>query len=106
VATWIAGFDVLYALHDRDFDQKAGIHSIPVRFGVPVALLISAVLHAASRGLAGSGTGRRLGWIYLLGMAVVVAMLVWEHAILRPSDLFAPGCGVLQLNGSSRSSTS
>ncbi len=100
VATWIAGFDVLYALHDRDFDQKAGIHSIPVRFGVPVALLISAVLHAASvAALLAAGQAAGLGWIYLLGMAVVVAMLVWEHAILRPSDLSRLDVAFFNLNG-------
>src|SRR5204863_8341072 len=46
VACWIAGFDVLYALADRDFDRGAGLHSIPAKFGVTGALVISAVLHA------------------------------------------------------------
>ena len=100
VAAWIAGFDVLYALHDRDFDQKAGIHSIPARFGVPAALLISAVLHVASvAALLAAGQAAGLGWIYLLGMAVVVAMLVWEHAILRPSDLSRLDVAFFNLNG-------
>jgi 4-hydroxybenzoate polyprenyltransferase len=100
VATWIAGFDVLYALDDRDFDQKAGIHSIPVRFGVRAALLISAVLHAASvAALLAAGHAAGLGWIYLLGMAVVIAMLVWEHAILRPSDLSRLNVAFFNLNG-------
>ena len=100
VATWIAGFDVLYALDDRDFDQKAGIHSIPVRFGVPAALLISAVLHAGSiAALLAAGHAAGLGWIYLLGMAVVIAMLVWEHAILRPSDLSRLNVAFFNLNG-------
>ena len=100
VATWIAGFDVLYALADRDFDQKAGIHSIPVRFGVPAALLISALLHAASvAALLAAGQAAGLGWIYLVGMAVVIAMLVWEHAILRPSDLSRLDVAFFNLNG-------
>jgi putative 4-hydroxybenzoate polyprenyltransferase len=100
VATWIAGFDVLYALDDRDFDRKAGIHSIPVRFGVPAALLISASLHAASAAaLLVVGHTAGLGWIYLLGVAVVIAMLVWEHAILRPSDLSRLDVAFFNLNG-------
>jgi len=100
VATWIAGFDVLYALDDRDFDRKAGIHSIPARFGVPAALALSAVLHAVSAAallIAGHTAG--LGWIYLLGMAVVIAMLIWEHAILRPSDLSRLNVAFFNLNG-------
>ena len=100
VATWIAGFDVLYALADREFDRKAGIHSVPVRFGVPAALLISASLHAASvAALLAAGRAAGLGWIYLLGVAVVVAMLAWEHAILRPSDLSRLNVAFFNLNG-------
>ena len=100
VATWIAGFDVLYALADRDFDRTAGIHSIPARFGVPAALLISAVLHAASAAallIAVHAAG--LGWIYLAGMAVVIVMLTWEHAILRPSDLSRLDVAFFNVNG-------
>jgi 4-hydroxybenzoate polyprenyltransferase len=100
VATWIAGFDVLYALDDRNFDRKAGIHSIPARFGVLAALVLSAVLHAVSAAallIAGHAAG--LGWIYLAGMAVIIAMLVWEHAILRPSDLSRLNVAFFNLNG-------
>ncbi|MGC9984089.1 MAG: UbiA-like polyprenyltransferase [Polyangia bacterium] len=100
VATWIAGFDVLYALDDRDFDRKAGIHSIPARFGVLAALVTSAVLHTASvAALLAVGQTAGLGWIYLAGMAVVVAMLIWEHAILRPSDLSRLNVAFFNLNG-------
>ena len=100
VATWIAGFDVLYALADRDFDRTAGIHSIPARFGVRVALVISAVLHAASvAALLVAGRAAGLGWIYLAGMAVVIVMLTWEHAILRPSDLSRLDLAFFNLNG-------
>jgi len=98
VATWIAGFDVLYALDDRAFDRKAGIHSIPARFGVPG---VSGAFRCTSRGpasaaLLAAGHAAGLGWIYLAGMAVVIAMLVWEHrhpAALRPVPLKR---GVLQ----------
>jgi 4-hydroxybenzoate polyprenyltransferase len=100
VATWIAGFDILYALADRDFDRKTGIHSIPARLGVPAALLISALLHAASVGaLLAAGHAAGLGWIYLAGLALVAAILVWEHAILRPSDLSRLNLAFFNLNG-------
>jgi 4-hydroxybenzoate polyprenyltransferase len=100
VATWIAGFDVLYALADRDFDRRVGIYSIPARFGVPAALVVSAVLHAASgAALMCAGHAAGLGWIYLVGVVVVIAMLVWEHAILRPSDLSRLDVAFFNLNG-------
>ena len=100
VAAWIAGFDILYALADRDFDRKTGNHSIPARLGVPAALLISALLHAASVGaLLAAGHAAGLGWIYLAGLAVVAAMLIWEHAILRPSDLSRLNVAFFNLNG-------
>jgi 4-hydroxybenzoate polyprenyltransferase len=67
---------------------------------VPAALLISAVLHAGSiAALLAAGHAAGLGWIYLLGMAVVIAMLVWEHAILRPSDLSRLNVAFFNLNG-------
>jgi 4-hydroxybenzoate polyprenyltransferase len=100
VASWIAGFDVLYALSDRDFDLTAGLHSIPARFGVSGSLVISAVLHlitlvalVALRPLA------QLGAPYLTGVAVVTALLVYEHAIVRPDDLSRLDVAFFNLNG-------
>jgi 4-hydroxybenzoate polyprenyltransferase len=67
---------------------------------VPAALALSAALHAASvAALLIAGQTAGLGWIYLLGMAVVIAMLVWEHAILRPSDLSRLNVAFFNLNG-------
>ena len=100
VATWIAGFDVLYALADRDFDRQAGIHSIPARFGVLGALIISAALHLVSAlALLAVGQAANLGWIYFFGMAVVILVLIGEHAILRPSDLSRLNVAFFNLNG-------
>ena len=100
VASWIAGFDVLYALSDRDFDRKAGLHSIPARFGVAGSLAISALLHLVTIGalLALTPIGH-LGVPYLIGVAVVIALLVYEHAILRPTDLSRLGVAFFNLNG-------
>lgn len=100
VATWIGGFDVLYALADRDFDRTAGLHSIPALLGIKGALVVSGVLHLftvvalmALAPLAG------LGAIYLAGVAVVTLLLVWEHAIVRPSDLSRLNVAFFSLNG-------
>jgi 4-hydroxybenzoate polyprenyltransferase len=100
VATWIGGFDILYALADRDFDRSAGLHSIPARFGVRGALWASAGLHlitvAAMLMLARVGG---LGVIYVVGVVLIAGILVWEHAIVRPGDLSRLDMAFFNLNG-------
>jgi 4-hydroxybenzoate polyprenyltransferase len=100
VATWIGGFDILYALADRDFDRKTGLYSIPARFGVPAALVISALLHVGTvAALLAAGHAAALGAIYYLGVAAVAGIFVYEHAILRPSDLSRLDVAFFNLNG-------
>jgi 4-hydroxybenzoate polyprenyltransferase len=100
VATWIGGFDILYALADRDFDREAGIHSIPARFGVPAALAVSAALHLGTvLALLAAGQAAGLGAIYYLGVAAVLAIFLYEHSILRPSDLSRLDVAFFNLNG-------
>ncbi len=100
VATWIGGFDILYALADRDFDRAAGLHSIPARLGVTGALLVSGLLHIVTvAALLALASFAGLGTIYLGGVAIVTALLVWEHAILRPSDLSRLNMAFFNLNG-------
>jgi len=100
VATWIGGFDILYALADRDFDRGAGIRSIPARFGVPASLAISAALHLiTSFALVAAGRTAGLGIMYGVGVAAVLAILVYEHAIVKPSDLSRVGVAFFNLNG-------
>lgn len=100
VACWIAGFDVLYALADRDFDRGAGLHSIPAKFGVPGALVISGVLHAVTlAALIALAPLAHLGAPYLVGVAIVASLLVYEHAIVRPSDLSRLDAAFFTLNG-------
>ena len=100
VACWIAGFDVLYALSDRDFDRTAGIHSIPARFGVAGALAISAALHlVTAAALLALAPVAHLGVPYLTGVAVVIALLIYEHAIVRPTDLSRLDVAFFNLNG-------
>jgi 4-hydroxybenzoate polyprenyltransferase len=100
VATWIGGFDIFYALADRDFDRGAGIRSIPARFGVSAALAISAAAHLVTVvALIAAGWAAGLGIIYFLGVAAVVAILLYEHAIVRPSDLSRVDVAFFNLNG-------
>ena len=100
VATWIGGFDVLYSLADRDFDQAAGLFSIPARFGIKGALVISIALHVITvAALFALGRAAHLGPIYTGGAGVITALLIWEHAILRPTDLSRLNKAFFDLNG-------
>lgn len=100
VASWISGFDVLYSLADRDFDRAAGLHSIPARLGVSGALVVSGLLHVFTlAALLALAAAAGLGPLYLAGVAIVAALLIWEHAILRPSDLSRLNVAFFNLNG-------
>ena len=89
VTLWVAGFDVIYACQDAQFDAGHGLESIPARLGVPRALDLAKWLHAATvlvlatLPLAVPG----LGLIYWVALAAIVALLAWEHALVRPDDL-------------------
>jgi 4-hydroxybenzoate polyprenyltransferase len=100
VATWVAGFDVLYSLADIDFDRKEGLHSIPARFGVVGALLISGALHLGT--LAALFTLHilaSLGVAHLVGVGFVGVILVYEHVIVRPGDLSRLDQAFFAMNG-------
>jgi 4-hydroxybenzoate polyprenyltransferase len=100
VSTWIGGFDILYAIADRDFDRTTGLHSIPARFGVTGALIISIALHVVTvAALLALAAAAHLGAPYLAGVAVTVALLAYEHAIVRPGDLSRLNVAFFTLNG-------
>ena len=100
VATWIGGFDILYAIADTDFDRAAGLHSIPARFGIPAALLVSGALHLITVGaLAILAPVAGLGIPYLVGVGIILALLTWEHAIVTPTDLSRLNVAFFSLNG-------
>ncbi|MBK6916584.1 MAG: UbiA family prenyltransferase [Deltaproteobacteria bacterium] len=100
VATWVAGFDVLYALQDQDFDRAAGLHSIPARFGTVGALVISAALHVVTLlALALLHLHAGLGLAHAAGLLVIAVILVAEHVIVRPGDLSRIGKAFFDLNG-------
>jgi 4-hydroxybenzoate polyprenyltransferase len=102
VLLWVAGFDVLYALQDREFDAGIGLHSIPVRFGERGALITSGLLHAAMLGLLlllPIAYTPRLGAYYWVGVAGCLALLVYQHAIIRPGDLSRLNAAFFTANG-------
>ena len=88
IGTWVGGFDVLYACQDLEFDRAHGLRSIPVRFGVPASLAISRVMHlVAVTCLFGLALVVPLGPIYVGGVAVVAALLVYEQSLVSATDL-------------------
>jgi 4-hydroxybenzoate polyprenyltransferase len=88
VTLWTAGFDIIYACQDRDFDAQAGLHSIPRRFGVARALLISRGLHASMfAALVWVYFLTGLHWIGLLGIIATAALLIYQHRLVRADDL-------------------
>ena len=100
VLFWTAGFDILYALQDEEFDRRAGLQSIPARFGTRPALALSALCHAATAGLLFS-TWRLSGSGPLFGAALLVSVgaLVYQHAIVRPGDLSRVNAAFFTANG-------
>lgn len=100
VATWVAGFDIIYALQDVDFDRSQKLHSIPARFGVPTGLLISTGLHVVTvLGLIGVGYVLALGPLYWCGVLLVAGMLTYEHSLIRPNDLSKINAAFFTVNG-------
>ncbi len=88
VMVWTAGFDLVYACQDAEFDTREGLYSVPSRFGVRAALTLSAAMHVLCiAALAGAGILAGAGAAYFAGVAVVGALLVAEHRIVTPHDL-------------------
>ena len=100
VATWVAGFDILYSLQDERFDREQGLHSIPVRFGTVRALVLSAALHVLTvAALLAVHLREGLGLAHAIGVALIAAILAYEHAIVRPNDLTRIDRAFFDLNG-------
>ncbi len=88
IGAWVGGFDILYACQDLDFDRAAGLKSIPVRFGVPRSLLLSRQLHVVAVAcLAALALFADLGPLYLGGVGLVAALLVYEQSLVSADDL-------------------
>ncbi|KAF0179565.1 MAG: 4-hydroxybenzoate octaprenyltransferase [Nitrospirae bacterium] len=100
VVFWLAGFDVLYALQDIDFDRRFGLHSIPQRFGVRNSLYISRCCHCVTfMLLLYSGIYFELNDAYWLGMIAVGGLLLYEHSLIKPDDLSKLDLAFFNMNG-------
>uniref|UniRef100_A0A7C3ZBP4 4-hydroxybenzoate polyprenyltransferase n=1 Tax=Desulfobacca acetoxidans TaxID=60893 RepID=A0A7C3ZBP4_9BACT len=101
VLLWVAGFDILYALQDEDFDRQAGLYSLPVRLGRARAMGLARRLHlVAGLGFLLTGWLAGLGWLYYLAAVAAAALLWWEHCLLSPDDLSRLNHAFFTLNGS------
>ncbi len=100
VLFWTAGFDVIYACQDLEFDRHTRIHSIPARWGVTKGLLISRMFHLlALVFLSAVGFLGSMGWIYGAGVAVVAILLICEHSLVKPGDLSRVNQAFFTVNG-------
>ena len=100
VTLWVGGFDVLYACQDVDYDQRAGLFSVPKRFGIAKALLIARVMHVGVAALLSwLAFSFRLPWPAWAGIAVVAALLAYEHSLVKPDDLSKLDAAFFAMNG-------
>jgi 4-hydroxybenzoate polyprenyltransferase len=100
VALWVAGFDLLYALFDLDFDRVHGLHSVPARFGVAAAFHAARACHAAAvLLLVLTGLGLQVGAFYWTGVAAVAALLLYEHSLVSPRDWKRLDTAFFTMNG-------
>jgi 4-hydroxybenzoate polyprenyltransferase len=100
VMLWVAGFDIIYACQDYDFDRAEGLHSIPARVGIARALWVARVLHVVMVGLLVWLAGAlAVGPIAVAGILVVAALLAWEHSLVKPHDLSRVNAAFFTVNG-------
>lgn len=100
VLLWTAGFDTIYACQDEAFDRRIGLRSIPARWGTAAALRIAIALHLASLAcFAAIYWMAGLGAAYLLGVALIAWLMLYEHSIVKPNDLSRVNVAFFTVNG-------
>jgi 4-hydroxybenzoate polyprenyltransferase len=100
VATWVGGFDILYALQDIEFDCAQGLHSLPAALGESLALNVSRSLHVTTvLCLAVVGLAVGAGWIYAAGVVVAAILLLYEHSLVKLGDLTRLDAAFFTMNG-------
>ena len=100
LTVWIAGFDLIYACQDVEFDRQHRLHSVPARFGIPAALATARACHALTvAAFALLGVMMGLGWLYWLGVALVAGLLVYEHSLVSANDLSRLDIAFFNVNG-------
>ena len=100
VTLWVGGFDVLYACQDVEFDRAAGLHSIPKNIGIAKALDFARAMHVVMVALlAWLAWSFHLAWPAWVGIAVVAALLAYEHSLVKPDDLSKMNAAFFAVNG-------
>jgi 4-hydroxybenzoate polyprenyltransferase len=100
VTLWVGGFDVLYACQDLDFDRRAGLYSVPKRFGIARALLIARAMHVIMVTLlAWLAASFQLPWPAWVGIVVIAALLAYEHSLVHANDLRRLNAAFFAVNG-------
>jgi 4-hydroxybenzoate polyprenyltransferase len=97
---WVAGFDIIYATADVAVDREQGLHSIPARFGIAIALWVSRAFHATTTVLLTvAGLVAGAGPLYFAGVAAAAALLAYEHSLVSPRDLSRLNAAFFTMNG-------
>ncbi|MBZ5514754.1 MAG: putative 4-hydroxybenzoate polyprenyltransferase [Acidobacteriia bacterium] len=100
VMLWVAGFDILYACQDVEFDHSLGLHSVPRRYGIRAALWVSGLLHLGTLVLLVAVLRiENLGWMAAVGLGAVAVLLAYEHSLVKPSDLSRVNAAFFTVNG-------
>ncbi len=100
VTFWIAGFDLIYACQDVEFDRAEGLHSVPARFGIAAALRIAQACHVITLvSLLSVGLVEGLSWPYWAGLIAVTGLLAYEHSLVKPNDLSKVNVAFFTVNG-------
>jgi 4-hydroxybenzoate polyprenyltransferase len=100
VLFWVSGFDIIYALQDEAFDKEHQLHSIPAALGKANALRVSELLHILSAAcVVYAGINGHFSWAYWAGVAVFIGMLIYQHSIVKPTDLRKVNLAFMTANG-------
>jgi 4-hydroxybenzoate polyprenyltransferase len=100
LTVWIAGFDLIYACQDVDFDRRARLHSFPARFGIALTLHAAKACHVLTVVAFGAlGWTVGLGWLYWAGVVAVAGLFIYEHSLVSPTDLSRLDVAFFNVNG-------
>jgi 4-hydroxybenzoate polyprenyltransferase len=100
VICWVSGFDIIYALQDEEFDRSQELYSMPVWLGKSKALRLSELLHVCSAAFViYAGWYGNFGWLYWIGAAVFAGMLIYQHSVVKPTDLRRVNIAFMTANG-------
>lgn len=100
VLFWVAGFDIIYALQDEDFDKSLGLHSIPATLGKKNALMLSNILHILTAMLVITAAYiAPVAWYHWIGVVIFIGLLTYQHFLVKPNDLSKVNLAFFTTNG-------